>query len=83
MYNSIMYKFQKISNNVDKYILNKKDNKLFSNKTKWVATEKIHGSNFSIYYNNNNVSFAKRNSKLDDDEWFYNYHLIFNKRQTY
>jgi Rnl2 family RNA ligase len=74
-----MYKFQKISSNVDKYIINKKDNKLFSNQNKWVVTEKVHGSNFSIYYNNNKISFSKRNNKLNDDEWFYNYHKIKDK----
>ena len=71
-----MNKYQKISDNIDKYDLSKKDNILFSNKTKWVVTEKIHGSNFAIYYRNGKIEFSKRNQILEPDEWFYNYHLI-------
>ena len=29
---------------------------------KWVVTEKIHGANFSVYYDGTTVQFAKRNS---------------------
>jgi len=32
---------------------------------KWYATEKLHGSNFSIYFNGTDIKFAKRNSFLD------------------
>ena len=73
-----LHKFQKIANSIDKYEYNKNDYKLFR-KTKWVAMEKVHGSNFAIYYNNGLINFSKRNSKLKDDEWFYNYHLIKKK----
>ena len=74
-----MNKYQKISDNIDKYDLSKKDNILFSNKTKWVVTEKIHGSNFAIYYRDGKIEFSKRNKILESDEWFYNYHLIKQK----
>ena len=73
-----VYKYQKISDKVSKYTLQKKD-KLFSNNTKWFATEKVHGSNFSIYYIDGKIQFSKRNSILNKDEWFYNYQLIKNK----
>lgn len=40
---SFIHKYQKISDKVSKYSLDKKDNKLFSNKSKWIVTEKVHG----------------------------------------
>ena len=45
-------------------------------KLTWVATEKIDGSNFSVYSDGNITKFAKRTGFLSDDEWFYNYQLI-------
>ena len=74
-----IFKFQKISDKVSKYTIDKKDNKLFSSKSKWIATEKVHGSNFSIYYIDNEIKFSKRNSLLEDNEWFYNYQIIRQK----
>ncbi len=76
---SNFYKWQKISDRTSDYNLDKKDNKIFSPKTKWFGTEKIHGANFSIYLINDKIKFAKRNGFLDDNEWFYNYQLIKNK----
>ncbi|KAL7719303.1 RNA ligase domain-containing protein [Entamoeba marina] len=37
-------------------------------KCQWVVTEKIHGSNFSFYFNGNDWKVAKRNSLLSNDE---------------
>lgn len=42
-------KWQKISDRTSDYNLGKKDNNIFSPKSLWFATEKIHGANFSIY----------------------------------
>ncbi len=70
------YKFQKISDKVNSYQIDKKNKRIFSRKVDWVVTEKVHGSNFSIYYHNGHVSFSKRNNTLEKDEWFYNYQLI-------
>lgn len=67
--------YQKISDQVDKYVLDK-NSKIFHNKSKWVVTEKVHGANFSVYYNNGKVSFGKRNALLEEDDWFYSYQLI-------
>ncbi|ELP87629.1 hypothetical protein EIN_146330 [Entamoeba invadens IP1] len=39
-----------------------------ANKTKWVVTEKIHGSNFSLYYTGKSWRVAKRNSLLTEEE---------------
>ena len=74
-----IFKYQKISDKVSKYSLEKKDNKLFSNKSKWVVMEKVHGSNFSIYFINGKIKFSKRNSILKENEWFYNYQIIKDK----
>lgn len=59
--------------------LGKKDNNIFSSKSLWFATEKIHGANFSIYFVNSNIKYAKRNSFLEEEEWFYNYQIIQQK----
>lgn len=48
--------------------------------TYWVIQEKIHGSNFSIYFTNNNgeidIKYGRRTNILLDDEKFYNYQSI-------
>ncbi len=48
--------------------------------TFWVIQEKIHGSNFSIYFTNNNgeidIKYGRRTDILLDDEKFYNYQSI-------
>lgn len=48
--------------------------------TFWVIQEKIHGSNFSIYFTNNNgdieIKYGRRTDILADDEKFYNYQSI-------
>ena len=73
------YKFQKIADKVDHYQVNNKNQQLFSRKVDWVVTEKVHGSNFSIYYRDGQINFGKRNSLLKEDDWFYNYQLIQDK----
>lgn len=45
-------------------------------KLDWIATEKIDGSNFSVYSDGKTVKFAKRTRFLKENEWFYNYQLI-------
>jgi Rnl2 family RNA ligase len=73
-------RYQKIYDNLSDYQIDKKvHNKLFSKKTKWVVQEKIHGSNFSIYYDGNTIKYAKRNGILTEEDWFYNYQTIKNK----
>jgi Rnl2 family RNA ligase len=46
----------------------------------WVATEKIHGTNFSFIYDGKKVSHAKRNVPLDPKESFFNYQQTISKR---
>jgi Rnl2 family RNA ligase len=45
-------------------------------KLEWIATEKIDGSNFSVYSNGEETKFAKRTGFLNDEDWFYNYQSI-------
>ena len=45
-------------------------------KLEWIATEKIDGSNFSVYSNGEKTKFAKRTGFLNDEDWFYNYQSI-------
>ena len=70
------FKYQKISDKISHYNINKK---ILSKKSKWIVTEKVHGSNFSIYYNEGSIKFSKRNKFLSEDEWFYNYQFIKQK----
>ncbi len=70
------FKWQKISDRSSDYQLDKKNTKIFSPKSLWFATEKIHGANFSIYFIDGQIKFAKRNGFLEENEWFYNYQII-------
>lgn len=40
---------------------------------KWVVQEKVHGTNTSFLCDGQDVKFAKRTSRLADDEKFYDY----------
>lgn len=44
--------------------------------TKWVVTEKIHGTNFSIMCDGENVSYGKRSGPIKPNEKFYNYMVL-------
>jgi len=70
--------YQKIYDSIAKYGFSKADMKIIKNEEKWVVMEKIHGANFSVRYDKltDEVSFYKRNGKLNNDEWFYNYQII-------
>lgn len=39
----------------------------------WVATEKVHGTNFSFVYDGEKLRHAKRTSYLEDKDSFYNF----------
>ncbi|EPY29391.1 RNA-editing ligase [Angomonas deanei] len=44
----------------------------------WIATEKVHGANFSLYSiaGQSNLQFAKRSGMLPRSEHFFGYHLL-------
>ena len=44
---------------------------------KWVVQEKVHGTNTSFLCDGQDVKFAKRTSRLADDEKFYDYAELF------
>ena len=73
------YKYQKIADKVDHYQIDNNNSKFFSKNVDWVATEKVHGSNFCVYYRDGQINFGKRNGLLKEDDWFYNYQLIQEK----
>ena len=54
-----------------------KETKLFidnhTTEEPWVATEKIHGTNFSLIYDGEKVTAAKRNSLLKDNDKFFSF----------
>lgn len=50
------------------------------NETKWIATEKIHGTNYSFLYEpTNEVIPCRRSGTLSIDPSFYNHLSVFNK----
>ena len=61
-------KFPKIYENIKEFKAPKK--------LEWIATEKIDGSNFSVYSNGEETKFAKRTGFLQEEDWFYNYQSI-------
>jgi Rnl2 family RNA ligase len=65
-------KFHKIYEKIEDY---KIDNTKLK-KVEWIATEKIHGSNFSIYISDKSVKCAKRNGFLEKDDIFYDYKYV-------
>eukprot|EP01012_Entosiphon_sulcatum_P026342 TRINITY_DN31773_c0_g1_i1.p1 TRINITY_DN31773_c0_g1~~TRINITY_DN31773_c0_g1_i1.p1 ORF type:complete len:364 (-),score=47.68 TRINITY_DN31773_c0_g1_i1:61-1152(-) len=47
-----------------------------SKEEEWVATEKIHGSNFSFMVNSEEVLCCRRTAVLEDSETFYGWQLV-------
>lgn len=46
------------------------------------ATEKIHGTNFGIHYDGNEIKFAKRTSFIEDGELFFKHEEFFDTYDT-
>jgi len=46
----------------------------------YVATEKIHGSNFSIWYDGTDIKYAKRTGYVEEGENFFNYKIAVNNQ---
>lgn len=44
--------------------------------TKFIVTEKIHGTNFSVIITKDGINFAKRTSILEADESFFGFQLV-------
>ncbi|MBA42613.1 MAG: hypothetical protein CMF62_01300 [Magnetococcales bacterium] len=64
-------KYQSIEKKLkDEIVLNHKE---------WIATEKIHGTNFSFHILNDEIKCGKRSGFIDKKENFYNYQNILEK----
>ena len=48
----------------------------------WVATEKVHGANFSFVYENGNLRYAKRKHYLSWSEDFFGFQLVVKKLEN-
>ncbi|CAG8606874.1 15263_t:CDS:2 [Cetraspora pellucida] len=51
----------------------------FTKEDVWIATEKIHGANFSFFTNGHEIKCARRNGFIAPDEDFYNYQSMLAK----
>jgi Rnl2 family RNA ligase len=49
------------------------------NKVKWVVTEKVHGANFSLVYEDRKLLFAKRKDYLSWDADFFGFQQVVNQ----
>lgn len=45
----------------------------------WVVEEKVHGANFSIWFNGTDFKCAKRSGFIKPDESFFNYEMVLDK----
>jgi Rnl2 family RNA ligase len=70
--------YEKIQESPSKWKLSNSDYRAFK-KTDWVVTEKIHGANFCITTNGEDVRFAKRKEFLQLDEDFFDYKTLKEK----
>ena len=80
--------YQDIENH---YKIDEHKDKLVGIAEEWIATEKIHGANFSIYVSEKEgegegeremvIRYGKRNSFLDKNEAFFNYQQVVKKYQ--
>lgn len=52
------------------------------NKLEWIATEKMHGANCSIYSNGSQIKLAKRSGFLEENENFYGFRQIKSKLEN-
>lgn len=77
-------KYPKIINSAKdiQYLKNKLGETIIENQ-EYIITEKIHGANFSIYYDNhtNEVKLGKRTSFLEHDDNFYGFQGYFTKEK--
>lgn len=69
------HSYEKMTDRIDKLKFNDKDFKKLR-KVRWVVTEKIHGSNFSIITDGSYIAFAKRKEILSFEENFFGFYLI-------
>ena len=71
-------KYHSIDNLKDSTILWLHDLGFLGEDTTWIAQEKIHGANFSIYCNGTGVKFGKRSGFIEGDSSFYGHKNLEN-----
>ena len=54
-----MFKYQKISDDIREYTINNANSKILKKDSRWIGTEKIHGSNFAIIIKMAKYNFRK------------------------
>ncbi|WP_372366917.1 RNA ligase family protein [Candidatus Uabimicrobium sp. HlEnr_7] len=67
--------YEKIFSNSNKWVITEKDYRDWK-KIEWVVTEKVHGANFCILVDGENIHSAKRKSILEPGESFFHYQKI-------
>jgi len=74
-------KYNEIENTTNKVLYEFKESPLYNPKDIWVVTEKVHGSNLSIFKDDNGkIVAAKRTNILDiESSSFFNFQKIFDK----
>jgi RNA-editing ligase len=72
------HEFQKIPASSSEYVLSKKEETRLFRQEEWVAMEKVHGANFSVYHqpSSRETRFAKRTAFLNENEYFYGWETI-------
>ncbi len=71
-------RYEKMPKNINKLGFNTNEMAELD-KMKWVATEKVHGANFSFSYENGQLKFAKRKAFLSWEDDFFGFQLLVNR----
>jgi len=69
--------YEKMPRNFEKLGLNVRDFAKME-KLQWVVTEKVHGANFSVVYEDGNLKYAKRKEYLSWNDDFFGFQLVIN-----
>ena len=73
-------KYNSIENTTNKELARFKDSILYNPNDKWNVTEKIHGSNFAVFFDENgSMTAAKRSSFIGEDDSFFNFQKVIGR----
>jgi Rnl2 family RNA ligase len=73
------HKYNSIENGYNKKFIRSFEDELREYIGPFIATEKVHGSNFQFHYDGNSVLVGKRNGYIGDEEKFYNHNIIVDR----
>ena len=74
-------KYNSIENHYNQSFLDKVSREV-SGDMKWIATEKIHGTNFQVVIESDGISYAKRSGILSWEENFFGYQAVVKTYQS-